>query len=219
MSPAFSHAPAVVTRSLVVAFLSQVLFADFQTTDPEAQRYEEVADQKKLLATIEEYLVDYNSQSKNRMDLVLFLYAAEHICRISRVIKQPYGNCLLVGVGGSGRQSLTRIATFMADFEPFSIEISKNYTANEWREDLKTVLRKAGAEGVNTTFIFSDTQLKEESFLEDINNILNTGEVPNLFPKDELFSIIEQVRRRRRKRVFWGRPPLKQNIQLLMMCT
>lgn len=170
------------------------MFADFKTQDPDAQKYEEVQDQKALLSIIEEYLVDYNSQSKNRMDLVLFLYAAEHICRISRVIKQPYGNCLLVGVGGSGRQSLTRIATFMADFQPFSIEITKNYTADQWRDDLKSVLKKAGADGVSVSFIFSDTQVKEESFLEDINNILNTGEVPNLFPKDELFSIMEQVR-------------------------
>lgn len=84
---------------------------------------------------------------------------------------------LQVGVGGSGRQSLTRIGTFMAEYKLFGIEISKNYTSVEWRDDLRKVLKQAGAQFQPTVFLFSDTQLKEESFLEDINNILNTGEV------------------------------------------
>ncbi|KAG1667277.1 hypothetical protein FOA52_012566 [Chlamydomonas sp. UWO 241] len=176
-----------------VGVLRNVLFCDFMTQGADNQKYEEMTDLAKLLSVIEEYLSDYNAQNKSRMDLVLFLYAAEHICRISRIIKQPYGNALLVGVGGSGRQSLSRIATFMAEFALFSIEITKSYTTVEWREDLRRVLKQAGAKAQPTVFLFSDTQLKDESFLEDINNILNTGEVPSLFPKDELVIIMEAV--------------------------
>ncbi len=63
----------------------------------------------------------------------------------------------------------------------------------EWREDLKKILRK-GAEGSPAVFLFTDTQIKEENFLEDIGNLLNTGEVPNMFPIDEKNEICAQMR-------------------------
>ena len=62
---------------------------------------------------LEEYLEDYNQVNTAQMKLVLFTDAVQHIARISRVIRQPLGNALLLGVGGSGRQSLTRLATHM----------------------------------------------------------------------------------------------------------
>ena len=47
---------------------------------------------------------------------------------------------MIAGIGGSGRQSATKLAAFMAEYELFMIEITKNYTTIEWREDIKKVL-------------------------------------------------------------------------------
>ncbi len=64
------------------------------------------------------------------------------------------------GIGGSGRQSATRLAAFMADFELFQIEITKNYSMPEWRDDLRKMLRRAGEEGISTVFLFGDHQIQ-----------------------------------------------------------
>lgn len=104
----------------------------------------QVPDVTSLLSTMEDYLKDYNSMSKRPMSLAMFLFAVEHISRIVRLLKQPRGNMLLVGVGGSGRQSLTRLAAFICGMDLFSVEISKSYGRAEWREDLKKVLRRWG---------------------------------------------------------------------------
>lgn len=71
-------------------------------------------------------------------------------------------------------------------FTAFTIELSRTYGVTEWREDLKKVIRKAGLEGRQMVFTLSDTQLVKDVFLEDINNLLNNGEVPNLFDQSEL---------------------------------
>ena len=74
------------------------------------------------------------------------------------------------------------------------VEISKGYTSIEWREDLKKILRRAAEGTSHAVFLFTDTQIKEENFLEDISNLLNTGEVPNMFPLDEKNEICDKMR-------------------------
>jgi dynein heavy chain len=60
------------------------------------------------------------------MNLVLFIQAMEHICRITRVIERPAGNVLLIGVGGSGKQSLSRLSNHLLDIETQQILVSKS---------------------------------------------------------------------------------------------
>ncbi|CAB1113079.1 unnamed protein product [Ectocarpus sp. CCAP 1310/34] len=150
-------------------------------------------DQETLVKTMEDYLEDHNAMTSKPMSLVLFQNAIEHVARISRIICQPMGNALLVGVGGSGRKSLTVLAVSIADYTLFQIEISKSYGMVEWREDLRKVLTMAGADNRVTVFLLDDTQLINEAFLEDVNGILNTGEVPSLFNNEEMVAINEAL--------------------------
>lgn len=170
-------------------------FGDVLTPFGMAERpYEEIQDKEKLQQCCEEALNTYNMMTEKPMELVLFAFALEHLVRISRILKQPSGHAMLVGVGGSGRQSLTRLASKMGDNEVYQVEIKKNYRMQEWRDDMKNLLRQCGGKGLSTIFLFTDTQIKEEGFLEDVNNILNTGEIPNLYPADEKADICEMVR-------------------------
>eukprot|EP00931_Biecheleriopsis_adriatica_P059470 TRINITY_DN3558_c0_g1_i1.p1 TRINITY_DN3558_c0_g1~~TRINITY_DN3558_c0_g1_i1.p1 ORF type:complete len:4293 (+),score=1112.20 TRINITY_DN3558_c0_g1_i1:173-13051(+) len=173
-----------------------LFFGDMLSAAASPQRpYTECPDVVVLQKEIEAHLVSYNEMSSKPMDLVCFLYMLEHLARVARVIKTPGGNALLVGVGGSGRQSCTRLACFMADFTVFQIEIAKGYDMVAFREDMKKMLQKAGGSDENTVFLFSDTQIKDEGFVEDVNNLLNTGEIPNLFPAEERVAICELVRK------------------------
>lgn len=186
------------------ADMRNLFFGDYMEPEASPRLYKEVdvrLDEsggydgiQSLIQCLDGYLTEYNGISRKSMNLVMFLFAIEHLSRIVRVLNMPGGNALLVGVGGSGRQSLTRLSTFIVDFEIKQIEISKNYTMNEWREDMKDVLRLAGTGARPLVFLFSDTQIKYDGFVEDINNMLNSGEIPNLFPYDERVAICEAVR-------------------------
>ena len=70
------------------------------------------------------------------MNLVLFGDAISHVLRINRILEAPRGNALLVGVGGSGKQSLSRLSAFISGLEVFQITLRKGYGI----PDLKVIL-------------------------------------------------------------------------------
>ncbi|CAJ1398655.1 unnamed protein product [Effrenium voratum] len=167
----------------------RLIFASFLNQDADQRYYEEVRDVQAMKECIEEYLEEYNSVSTLQMPLVMFLDACEHCARICRVLSHPSGNVLLLGVGGSGRQSLTRLSTYMNDCECFQIEVAKGYGMTEFRDDVKKCLMKCGVEDKVQVFLFCDTQIVKEDFVEAINNVLNSGDVPNLYANEDMESI------------------------------
>ncbi len=175
-----------------ISAFDNLLFGDY--LDPDRIKYGEVNNKAAFKAALNEQLEEYNISYSPKMNLVFFDDAISHISRLARILRQPRGNALLVGVGGSGRKSLTRLASFMAGYRCSSIEITKTYDRTVWFDDLKVVLLEAGCQNKPVVFLFSDTQIVMEAFLEDINNLLNAGDIPNIYLPEEIEKIINATR-------------------------
>lgn len=121
----------------------------------------------------------------------MYRYALEHLSRICRILIIPGGCSLLIGVGGSGRQSLIHLAASMCNYSIFQPKITKNYGLNEWKDDLKIILKESGGKNRSIVFMFAERQIENDYFLQDIDTLLNSGEVPNLFTLDEQQNILE----------------------------
>ncbi|CAB3257079.1 unnamed protein product [Arctia plantaginis] len=176
--------------------IKSMMFGCYLDTDSAEgeRRYEEMPSREVVLNVANAMLAEYNTMHKSKMNIVLFDYALEHLSKICRLLSMPSGNALLVGVGGSGRQSLTRLASTMLGQNIIQPEITKNYSNKDWQEDLKKVLRESGGLNKDTTFLFTENQIKEELFIQNLDSLLNSGEVPSLYGLDEQQEIIELVR-------------------------
>nr|XP_006635186.1 PREDICTED: dynein heavy chain 9, axonemal isoform X1 [Lepisosteus oculatus] len=156
-------------------------------------KYMPIQSWETLNKTLLEALDNYNEVNA-AMNLVLFEDAMSHICRINRILESPRGNALLVGVGGSGKQSLTRLAAFISSLEVFQITLKKGYGIPDLKNDLAAQYIKAGLKNVGTVFLMTDAQVADEKFLVLVNDLLASGEIPDLFPDDEVENIISGVR-------------------------
>ncbi|XP_062567134.1 dynein beta chain, ciliary-like [Saccostrea cucullata] len=175
-----------------IVFKRPLLYCHFAqgVGDP---KYNPVEGWPELNKILVEALDNYNELNAV-MNLVLFEDAMMHVCRINRILESPRGNALLIGVGGSGKQSLSRLAASISSLEVFQITLRKGYSIADLKLDISQLYIKTGLKNMGMMFLMTDAQVADEKFLVLINDLLASGEIPDLFPDDEIENIINGTR-------------------------
>eukprot|EP00898_Chlorokybus_atmophyticus_P007698 jgi/Chlat1/792/Chrsp104S01257 len=165
--------------------------------DEDAQHYLPVDDHMKLKRVLEERLAEYNEGGRvAAMDLVLFDAAVEHVARIARAIGVARGSATLVGVGGSGKQSLARLATHVCGYGAVTQLASMGSNNHEaLRAELAALCQLAGVKGTPVVLLVGDAGAADEQLLVHLSDLLSSGNVLDLFPgADERDSVCTAVR-------------------------
>ncbi|KAL7886390.1 hypothetical protein AOLI_G00041110 [Acnodon oligacanthus] len=156
--------------------------------------YGPLGDWEQLSSILTNALDTYN-QLHSTMNLVLFQQAMLHVCRISRILACPRGHTLLVGVGGSGKQSLTRLAAHVSDMDVFQPTVHESYGLQDLKVDLAELCLKAGVKNLPTVLLLTDAQIPDERFLVIISTLLSSGEAPELLSEEEVEGVMKAVRK------------------------
>ncbi|CDJ55936.1 hypothetical protein EMWEY_00000180 [Eimeria maxima] len=103
------------------------------------------------------------------------------------------GHMLLVGIGGSGRKSLATFATKLLKLNLWRIRVTKNFTVRDFQEELKQHIVKAGRDGVRSSLLLTDKDLKTDAFSDCLNSLLGSGQIPGMLDADSLGMLLKDL--------------------------
>ena len=124
---------------------TKVMWSDMLSMNAAIRLYQLNTDVPKLMKAITNYLEEFNLSSSIKMNLVFFEDAILHLLKIMRALRQTRGNIMLIGVGGSGKQSLIKLSSYIYEMEFKQIAITKGYGIKEFREFVKEMMFQTGA--------------------------------------------------------------------------
>ncbi|KAM3875467.1 cytoplasmic dynein 2 heavy chain 1 [Diretmus argenteus] len=134
------------------------------------------------------------SRDNRELDLLLFWEVCDFVSRVDRVLSRPGGSLLLAGRSGVGRRTATCLVSHMHGYTLCTPKISRNYSLKHFNNDLKMVMQLAGLEGQQVVLLLEDYQFVHPAFLEMVNSLLSSGEVPGLYTPEELEPLLSSLK-------------------------
>ncbi len=169
-----------------------VLYGDFIKNDERI--YQPLRNWRQLISVLSEYQMRSNMAGHVSKQIVFFKEAVEHICRACRVLRQPGGHLLLIGLDGTGKNTILELSAFISNCEMMKLNVKKGYSYADFREDLKGVFKVTGIKQRRIVLFIADKDISEELFLEDLDSMLTSGNIPDLFDADELDGVFMEIK-------------------------
>uniref|UniRef100_G1NQJ1 Cytoplasmic dynein 2 heavy chain 1 n=1 Tax=Meleagris gallopavo TaxID=9103 RepID=G1NQJ1_MELGA len=146
-----------------------------------------------FIDTIKKGVIHYG-RDKKEIVILLFQEVLNYVSRVDRVLSFPGGSLLLAGRSGVGRRTVTSLVSHMHGAFLITPKISRGYELKQFRNDLKHVMELAGIESQQVVLLLEDYQFIHPTFLEMINSLLSSGEVPGLYKTEELEPLLSPLK-------------------------
>jgi len=115
-------------------------------------------------------------------EIVVFDEVVETILKVKRILDQPLGHILLVGLSGTGKTLIIKIVKEILEYDDFNIHVDEEYDISKFDEDLIELFSKMAEEQEkHVIFTVDESQIISVAFLERMNSLLASGEIPGLF--------------------------------------
>ncbi|XP_069679211.1 cytoplasmic dynein 2 heavy chain 1 isoform X2 [Periplaneta americana] len=154
---------------------------------------------------VEKGIVHFGREGQT-LDLMVFHEVLDTVAYIDRALSAPYGSVLLAGRAGVGRKSAVRIVSALNGAKLLSLKMGKSYSLKNFKNDLKSVMQLAGVEGEQVYLLLEDHQVTDIAFLDMVNSLLSSGEVPGLYNAEELEPIVSPLKDIAAQEGFVGSP-------------
>ena len=181
--------------------LERIIFTDILGEAAEVSEREilEQSDLNLIRKKVEMELEEFNVTKKESMSISIFDFAVLQILKICRILKMDKSHGVLIGLGGSGRQTLTKLSSYIMGQQMVTLEVHKNYTQEMWRQDIKKVLADASLMSKCSCLTITESQSNSPHLMQDIDSMLNLGEIPNLYDPEEFVKFLDRLKEKARR--------------------
>ena len=85
---------------------------------------------------------------------------------------------------------MSKFVAWLNGLSIYQIRVHRKYSAADFDEDLRQILRRCGTKGEKICFLLDESNVLDAGFLERMNTLLANAEVPGLFEGEEMTSLI-----------------------------